>query len=78
MYKRQAEDIPTASLEFLHSEGGYDLRLSKAVLVVRGLEVAFVPVSYTHLDVYKRQAYTRPAPQSLPKIYLLEADSSVV
>lgn len=37
-----AEDIPTASLEFLPSEGGYDLRLSKEVLVVRGLEVAFV------------------------------------
>ncbi len=36
------EDIPTASLEFLPSEGGYDLRLSKEVLVVRGLEVAFV------------------------------------
>lgn len=37
-----AEDIPAASLEFLPSEGGYDLRLSKEVLVVRGLEVAFV------------------------------------
>lgn len=37
-----AEDIPAASLEFLPSEGGYDLRLSKEVLVVRGLGVAFV------------------------------------
>lgn len=37
-----AEDAPALSLEFLLAEGGYDLRLSKEVLVVRGLEVAFV------------------------------------
>ena len=37
-----AEDAPALSLEFLPAEGGYDLRLSEDVLVVRGLEVAFV------------------------------------
>lgn len=37
-----AEDAPALSLEFLLAEGGYDLRLSEDVLVVRGLEVAFV------------------------------------
>ena len=37
-----AEDVPALSLEFLPAEGGYDLRLSEDVLVVRGLEVAFV------------------------------------
>lgn len=37
-----AEDTPALSLEFAPAEGGYDLRLSEPVLVVRGLEEAFV------------------------------------
>ena len=31
----------------------------------------FAPVSYTHLDVYKRQAYVRPVPvQDYPAIHV--------
>ena len=37
-----AEDTPALSLGFAPAEGGYDLRLSEPVLVVRGLEEAFV------------------------------------
>ncbi len=37
-----AEDTPALSLEFAPAESGYDLRLSEPVLVVRGLEEAFV------------------------------------
>lgn len=37
-----AEDTPALSLGFVPAEGGYDLRLSEPVLVVRGLEEAFV------------------------------------
>lgn len=36
------EDVPALSLEFAPAEGGYELRLSEPVLVVRGLEEAFV------------------------------------
>lgn len=36
------EDTPALSLGFAPAEGGYDLRLSEPVLVVRGLEEAFV------------------------------------
>lgn len=39
---RIGEDAPALRLEFAAAEGGYDLRLSRDVLVVRGLEAAFV------------------------------------
>ncbi|MEC4183983.1 SNF2-related protein [Adlercreutzia sp. R21] len=38
------EDAPTLALNFQPNEGGYDVRLSRNVLVVRGLELAFVLV----------------------------------
>ena len=37
-----SEDVPAVSLDFHPAEGGYEVGLSRRVLVVRGLEVAFV------------------------------------
>ena len=37
-----SEDVPAVSLDFRPAEGGYEVGLSRHVLVVRGLEAAFV------------------------------------
>ena len=40
---------------------------SAVVLVVGGIAVVFHPVSYTHLDVYKRQLRLRPPCRAAPR-----------
>ena len=45
-----------SGLFFLINDHGQNHRMVKALTLRIGLSVAlFVPVSYTHLDVYKRQ-----------------------
>ena len=42
----------------------FDALQTVAAYSLRGYKITFVPVSYTHLDVYKRQSLSRPLPSS--------------
>ena len=36
-------------------------------IIIRFIVASIVPVSYTHLDVYKRQEYSRKKPRELTR-----------
>ena len=58
VYKRQRMDrSQTVSLSPLSKSRG-----NRQVLDGRDVVVGFDPVSYTHLDVYKRQPWSGPPP----------------
>ena len=56
MYKRQS---PLFAAFFVISGAGLDLGVFKDGMIVL-IGVVYIPVSYTHLDVYKRQARLLP------------------
>ena len=71
MYKRQVEDEPFEdTFGILHHEEGIDLL--PANIELSGMEVS--PVSYTHLDVYKRQIKNNLAAFGHPKAFELSED----
>ena len=63
VYKRQILMGPFHIIDAVFKGSGYTVPPMVSALVanwVIKLPVAYIPVSYTHLDVYKRQAYRHP------------------
>ena len=54
------------STQEVHNKyGEYDAILRMYIINI--VQYVYMAVSYTHLDVYKRQGHIRPAPSSLPR-----------
>ena len=60
VYKRQLLQINYLSREGGAAAGDYVATSGKGGIYPRGLLIGTIPVSYTHLDVYKRQTWALP------------------
>ena len=58
-----AKDLGVASKEVVDLLAERIPGERKSMTALNEQELSVVPVSYTHLDVYKRQGYGRPAPE---------------